>query len=78
MIIMLEMKGNKNINRNWEQNEEFFTKVKKQMVEFGAMEYLNSFENMGTYIRWKGKEDSAKHSGKSMLRITFLMIYYNY
>jgi len=62
-------------NRNWEENEEFFNKMKKQLTEYGAFDYLNSFDAMENYIRWKGKEDSAKHSGKSILRIFFNSFY---
>ncbi len=56
------------MNRHWEQNEEFFQKFKKHMTDCGCGEYLVQFDAMENYIRWKGKEDSAKHSGKSMLR----------
>jgi len=57
---------------NWEENEDFFNKIKRQIVEFGEFEYLQRFERMEKYIRWKGKEDSAKYGGKSMLRIDLL------
>lgn len=55
--------------RNWEENEDFFCEVKKQLTEFGDFEYLRKFDLMENYIRWKGKEDAAKHAGKSMLRM---------
>jgi len=62
--------------RHWEQNEEFFIKVKEQLIQLGNTTYLNMFTTMENYIRWKGKEDSAKFSGKSMLR-TFITKYRN-
>ena len=55
-------------NSDWEQNEEFFIKVKNRLIEFGDVTYLTEFNSMENFIRWKGKEDSANHSGRSMLR----------
>ncbi len=56
------------VDRHWEENEAFFAKVKQYLVECGNADYLTYFENLEGYIRWKGKEDSAKYMGKSMLR----------
>ena len=56
------------INSDWEQNEEFFSKLKKQLIERGNFTYFNTFNRLEDFIRWKGKEDSTIHSGKSMLR----------
>ena len=53
---------------DWEVNEDFFTKFKKHLIDCGCAEHLSTFETMESYIRGKGKEDSAKHSGKSILR----------
>ena len=58
--------------RNWEQNEKFFDMIKNQIIELGNLEYLSYFSKMEDYIRWKGKEDSGNHSGKSMLRISLI------
>lgn len=51
-----------------EKNEEFFTKFKKELAKAGDPISTELFHNLESYIRWKGKEDSAKYSGKSMLR----------
>ena len=64
--------------RNWERNDNFFTKFKSQLAESGDPEYTELFLSLDNYIRWKGKEDSAKHLGKSMMRkfcISILEIY---
>ena len=67
------MRNYLNNNRNWERNEGFFGKFKAQLAESGNPEYVDMFFNLENYIRWKGKEDSTKYSGKSMLRnITFI------
>jgi len=56
-------------NSDWEQNEEFFIQFKKHLTEAGDPNYTSLFHKLESYIRWKGKEDSANYSGKSMLRI---------
>jgi hypothetical protein len=56
-------------DRHWEDNESFFVALKKEMIEGGCVEPLLELEQLESYIRWKGKEDSAKYGGKSMLRM---------
>ena len=53
--------------RDWESNEECFDKVRAQLINLGDVAYYEVFNSLDNYIRWKGKEDSAVHSGKSML-----------
>eukprot|EP01022_Parablepharisma_sp_SALTPOND_P021175 TRINITY_DN4091_c0_g1_i1.p1 TRINITY_DN4091_c0_g1~~TRINITY_DN4091_c0_g1_i1.p1 ORF type:complete len:737 (+),score=121.52 TRINITY_DN4091_c0_g1_i1:1031-3241(+) len=64
------------VYKHWEENEEFFNKVRKYLIESGCHEQLAYFENLENYIRWKGKEDSAKYSGKGMTR-TYLLYFLN-
>jgi len=45
---------------------------KKHLIEAGDPHYTELFHKLENYIRWKGKEDSANYSGKSMLRIIVL------
>ena len=56
------------IARHWEDNEKLFVHIKKHLINSGVHEHLSYFEYLENCIRWKGKEDSAKYSGKSMLR----------
>lgn len=57
------------IYKNWEENEDFYNRIKKHLIECGCHEQLNYFETLENFIRWKGKEDSARYNGKSMSRI---------
>ena len=54
--------------RHWEENESFFFELKKHLVDFGCPDYLSYLEMLEGYTRWKGKEDSGRLMGRSMLR----------
>lgn len=60
---------NKKSKRHWEECEGFFGQLKQHLTECGLPDLLSYLESLEGYIRWKGKEDSAKFMGKSMLRI---------
>ena len=48
-------------------NEEFFNKVRRHLVDLGVVDQLTYFDNLENFIKWKGKEDSSRYSGKGMV-----------